>query len=123
MQGRELVQVVQDEVGLEPSLQLVVVRSGQLVLVDAAERFRSAVDYEDDVVRRLRPNPRTPEVVMDPRQSFGQPAVRNVRTESIAEDFRAGTSREELADLYDLSPQQVDEILRFELIAGSERAA
>ena len=66
---------------------------------------------------------RTPEVVMDPSRAFGQPAVRNVRTESLAEDYRAGTSRDELADLYDLTPDQVDEAIRFELIAGSERAA
>ena len=123
VEGRELVRVVQEQVGLERPLQLVVVRNGQLVLVDAAERFRSAVEYVGDVVGRLKPDIRTPDVVMDPRHSFGQPAIRNVRTESLAEDFRAGTSREELADLYDLSPLQVDEAIRFELIAGSERAA
>lgn len=123
VEGRELVRVVQEQVGLERPLQLVVVRNGQLVLVDAAERFRSAVEYVGDVVGRLKPDIRTPDVVMDPRHSFGQPAIRNVRTESLAEDFRAGTSREELADLYDLSPEQVDGALRFELIAGSERAA
>ncbi len=123
VEGRELVQVVQEQVGLERSLQLVVVRNGQLVLVDAAQRFRSAVEYVGDVVGRLKPDIRTPDVVMDPRHSFGQPAIRNVRTESLAEDFRAGTGREELADLYDLSTQQVDEAIRFELIAGSERAA
>jgi uncharacterized protein (DUF433 family) len=121
--GRELVRVVQEEVGLERPLQLVVVRNDQLVLVETAERFRDAVEYENDVVGRLRPDARTPGVVMDPLRAFGQPAVRNVRTESLAEEFRAGTSREELADLYDLSPGQVDEALRFELIAGSERAA
>jgi uncharacterized protein (DUF433 family) len=108
---------------LERQLQIVVLRNGQLVLVDAAERFRSAVEYEGDEVGRLRPDARTPDVVMVPRHSFGQPAIRNVRTESLAEDFRAGTSREDLADLYDLSPEQVDEAIRFELIAGSERAA
>ncbi|HZJ04721.1 MAG TPA: DUF433 domain-containing protein [Nocardioidaceae bacterium] len=123
VEGRELVRFVQEQVGLERPLQLVVVRNGQLVLVDAAERFRSAVEYVGDVVGRLKPDIRTPDVVMDPRHSFGQPAIRNVRTESLAEDFRAGTSREELADLYDLSTQQVDEAIRFELIAGSERAA
>ncbi len=35
----------------------------------------------------------------------------------------AGTPREELAELYDLSLEQIDETIRFELIAGSERAA
>lgn len=123
VEGRELVRVVQEQVGLERPLQLVVVRNGQLVLADSAERFSSAVEYDDDVVGRLKPDVRTPDVVMDPRRSFGQPAVRNVRTAALAEDFRAGTSREELADLYDLTAIQVDEALRFELIAGSERAA
>jgi len=123
VEGRELVRVVQEQVGLERPLQLVVVRNGQLMLVEAAERFRSAVEYDGDIVGRLRPNPRTPDVVMDPRRSFGQPAIRNVRTDSLAEDFRAGTSRADIAELYDLSPEQVDEAIRFELIAGHERAA
>lgn len=100
-----------------------VVRNGQLVLAETAERFRSAVEYDGGVVGRLRPDVRTPDVVMDPRRAFGQPAIRNVRTESLAEDYRAGTSREDLADLYDLTAEQVDEAIRFELIAGSERAA
>jgi len=123
IEGRELVRVVQDEVGLERPLQLVVVRSGQLMLAAATERFNAAVEYADGVVGRLRPDPRTPEVVMDPTRSFGQPAIRNVRTDALAEDYRAGTSRGELADLYDLTEAQVDEAIRYELIAGSERAA
>lgn len=121
--GRELVRAVQERVGVERALQLVVVRSGQLVLADPAQRFHSAVEYADNEVARLRPDVRTPGVVMDPHKAFGQPAVRGVRTESLAEDYRAGTTRDELADLYDLTPAQVDEALRFELIAGSERAA
>jgi uncharacterized protein (DUF433 family) len=123
VEGRELVRLVQDRVGLEPELQMVVVRNGQLVLAEVAERFRSAVEYDGNVAGRLRPHVRTPDVVMDPRRAFGQPAVRNVRTESLAEDYRAGTSREDLADLYDLTPEQVDAAIRFELIAGSERVA
>lgn len=123
VEGRELVQVVQEQVGLERVLQLVVVRDGQYLLTEAAKRFRSAVDYDGEVAGLLRPDLRTPDVIMDPRRAFGQPAVRNVRTESLAEDYRAGTSRDELADLYDLTLGQVDEAIRFELIAGSERAA
>lgn len=123
VEGRELVRVVQAEVGLDDGLQLVVVRDGQLVLTEAAARFSSAVEYGEAAVRLLRPESRTPDVVMDPRRAFGQPAVRNVRTDALAEDFRAGTGREELADLYDLTPRQVDEAIRFELIAGAGRVA
>jgi len=121
--GRELVQVVQQEVGLDRGLQLVVVRDGQLVLSDAAQRFSTAVVYEQEVAKSLRPNARTPQVVMDPRRSFGQPAVRNVRTESLAEDYRAGTTPEELSDLYDLDRDQVDAAIRFEFIASAARGA
>jgi uncharacterized protein (DUF433 family) len=60
---------------------------------------------------------------MDPRRAFGQPAIRGVRTESLAEDYRAGAGRDAVADLYDLAPEQVDEAIRFELIAGGERIA
>ncbi len=121
--GRELIRVIQDEVGLERELRLVVVRNGQLVLDTPAQRFRDAVEYVGDEAGRLTPVVQTPHVLMDPRRSFGQPAIRNVRTESLAEDFRAGTSREELADLYDLTAEQVDEAIRFEMISGSGRAA
>lgn len=121
--GREMVRAVQERVGVDLALQLVVVRSGQLVLADAAERFHSAVEYDQDEVARLKPEARTPSVVMDPRRAFGQPAIRSVKTESLAEDYRAGTGRDDLADLYDLTVEQVDEALRFELIAASERAA
>jgi uncharacterized protein (DUF433 family) len=121
--GRELVRVVQEQVSLANELQLVVIRNGQLVLTPAAERFQTLVDYQDGAAARVRPDRRTPSVVMDPARAFGQPAIRNVRTDALAEDFRAGTSRAELADLYDLSDDQVDEAIRFELIAGHEPAA
>ncbi|MBS1907733.1 MAG: DUF433 domain-containing protein [Actinobacteria bacterium] len=123
VEGRELVRVVQAKVGLERPLQLVVVRNGQVMMAEATERFRDAVEYDDGVVGRFRPDPRTPYVMMDPARTFGQPAIRNVRTDALAEDYRAGSTREEIADLYDLTTSQVDEAIRFELIAGTDRAA
>ena len=121
--GRELVQLVQDEVGLDGPLQFVVVRNDQLMLTDGTERFRHAVEYDEGIVQVLRPVPATPQVLMDPQRSFGQPAVRSVRTDVLAEDFRAGTTREALTDLYDLTPEQVDQALRFELISGRAHVA
>lgn len=124
VEGRELVRAVQDEVGLDRSLQFVVVRSGQLLLTAATERFNAAVEYDErGVVERLVPERRTPLVRMDPARTFGQPAIRGVRTETLAEAFRAGTSREDLVELYELTREQIDDALRFELIVGSERAA
>jgi hypothetical protein len=77
------------------------------------------VEYADDVAGLLRPGPRALDVVMDPRRAFGQPAVRNVRTDSLAEGCRAGRSRgSRRAD-----SGSVDEAIRFELIVGAERVA
>lgn len=123
VEGRELVRAVQDEAGVESPLRLVVVRSGQAMLAEATRRFSEAVQYDAGVVARLNPSPRTPAVVMDPVRAFGQPAVRSVRTDALAEDYRAGASRDELAELYELTAAQVDEAIRFELIAGHEHAA
>lgn len=120
VEGRELVRVVQDEVGLERRLRLVVVRNAQLVLTDRAERFHASIDYEGGVARRFRPYDRTPDVVLDPAHAFGQAAIRNIRTEVLAEDYRAGATRDELADLYELAPDHVDQAIRFELLAKTE---
>jgi hypothetical protein len=78
--GRELVRIVQDEVGLDQNLRLVVVRNGQLVLTPIAARFQTLIDYQDRSAARVRPDGSTPSVVMDPARAFGQPAIRNVRT-------------------------------------------
>jgi uncharacterized protein (DUF433 family) len=122
VEGRELVQRVQDEVRLEPELLLVVVRNGQLALDLKAQRFADAVQYSDGVAATIRPTHRTPAVQLDPSRSFGQPSIRGVRTEVLAEEYRAGQSREALADLYDLEPELVDQALRYELITSSAQA-
>lgn len=119
--GRELVQRVQEEVGLEPELLLVVVRNGQLMLDLPAQRFAEAVQFTDGVATMIRPVTRTPEVQLDPSRSFGQPSIRGIRTEVLAEEYRAGESREVLAELYDLDLDQIDQALRYELIASASQ--
>ena len=59
---------------------------------------------------------------MDPRRSFGQPSIRSVRTDVLAEDFRAGASLETLADLYGLDVSQVDQAIRYEMIRSAGQA-
>jgi uncharacterized protein (DUF433 family) len=117
--GQELVRRVQDEVGLEDELMLVVVRNGQLMLDLPAQRFADAVEYTDGIATLIRPVIRTPAVQLDPNLAFGQPSIRGIRTDVLAEDYRAGESRESLAELYDLDLDQIDQALRYELIAAS----
>lgn len=123
VQGRELVQRVQDEVDLQRELHLVIVRSGQAVLNLPTQRFADSAEYDEGVVVSLRPLSRAPAVQMDPGRSFGQPAIRSVRTEVLAEEYRAGATREHLAELYELSPEQVDDALRYEMTMSSQQAA
>lgn len=120
--GRELVRKVQDEVSLARELQLVVIRNNQTMLDIRAERFTESVTYAEGIAIALRPSLRTPKVAIDPTRSFGQPSVRGVRTDVLAEDYRSGETLDSLADLYDLTVEQVDQAIRFELIAVTQQA-
>jgi len=113
--GRELVMRVQDDVKLERDLRLVVVRNNQIVLAERAEQFVDSVEYDDEVVRRIRPVAGIREVVMDPLRQFGEPVVRSVRTEVIAELVRAGETVDGIAETYELTRAQVEAAIRFEL--------
>ena len=125
--GRELVLRIQNEVDLERSLQLVVVRNGQVVLTDQAEEFVRSVDYGDGgaIATSIRPLSGASEVVVDPLRQFGQPVVRSVPTEVIAELVRAGDRIQMIAELYDLTTDEVEAAVRFELVrtSGSDKAA
>jgi uncharacterized protein (DUF433 family) len=120
-QGRELVREVQERVGLEQRLSLVVVRTGQHVAEwsDEAEGFRDSLEWTDDSddaqPARLRPESDLRDVLIDPLRGFGEPVVRGVRTEIIAELFAAGDSPTMIADTYELDRDLVDEAVRYEL--------
>lgn len=117
VEGRELVLRVQKEVGLEKALLLVVVRNDQLVLSAPVEQFMKSVDFgSDDVVTSMRPLPSVEQVVIDPLRQFGEPVVRSVPTEVIAELVRAGDRLQMIAELYDLSIDEVEAAVRYELI-------
>jgi uncharacterized protein (DUF433 family) len=61
-------------------------------------------------------------VIMDPLRQFGQPVVRSVPTEVIAEQVRAGDRLKMIAELYDLSLEEVEAAVRYELIRGRQAA-
>lgn len=117
--GQELVYRVQAEVGLEEELQIVVAaRSGQLVLSQSAKEFTEAVDWDGNVVRRLHPRGKGSPVVVDPLIAFGNPAVRGVRTEVLAEQHRAGDPVWFLADIYELPEEHIRAALDYEEVAA-----
>jgi uncharacterized protein (DUF433 family) len=119
-EGRSVVAQIQAEVGLERPLQLVEVQrhTGQLQLDLRAQHFVDAVEFEsggDRRVLRLRPPLGGRHVTIDPLRQFGEPAVRSVPTEVIAEQVRAGDRIALIADLYDLTTDEVEAAVRYEL--------
>jgi uncharacterized protein (DUF433 family) len=124
-QDRELVMKVQESVGLDRDLRLVLVRNGQLVLAQPAQNFFESAQFSPaaDVVERLRPVSAIQDVVLDPLRQFGEPVVRSVRTEVIAEQVRAGEPIDAIAAIYELPRTWVEAAVRYELIRGESAAA
>lgn len=120
-QGRELVLKVQEEVGLEKQLLLVVVRNDQLALSLPTRQFVDSVDFAGtDIVQRMHPQPDLDQVWLDPLRQFGDPVVRSVPTSVIAEQVRAGDDAATIAELYELSESEVWQAIRYELLRGRE---
>lgn len=120
--GKELVLQVQEEVGLDKHLHLVVVRNDQLVLALPTDRFVQSAEFDqkNGIVRRLRPITELDAVWLDPVRQFGDPVVRSVPTDVIAEQVRAGDDPKHIAELYDLSEAEVLQAIRYELIRGRD---
>lgn len=122
--GRELVLKVQKQVGLEKQLQLVVIRNGQLALTTQTDQFVRSVDFGNQgVVQRMHPLPDLKLVWLDPLRQFGEPVVRSVPTAVIAEQARAGDTPARIADLYDLSDDEVWQAIRYELLRSEAKQA
>jgi uncharacterized protein (DUF433 family) len=119
-EGRDLVRVVQEDVGLDPQLALVVVATGQTVAwSEKAGRFLHALEWTsrraDAQPRLLRPIAGIDDVVVDPLRGFGEPVVRGVKTEVIRELVQAGESVEAIAEIYELDTDTVEAAVRYEL--------
>ena len=105
------------------ALDLVVVRSGQRVFVEAISEYLRKIEYAADGYAALihLPAYRTAEVVADPRRSFGAPILERggARVEDVLERFWAGESLQELAQEFGVPANQLEDVLR----VASRRAA
>ena len=129
VEGRELVRQVQDAVQLDRRLLLVVTNDQQMIdWSDRAQEFADSLQWDGDdtaaKVIRLRPDPQVREVEVDPLRRFGEPATRGVPTEIIRELYTAGEPIEMIAEVYELSRDEVEAALRYELrSAGTAKAS
>jgi len=100
---------------------------GQLGIRECLEAHLQRVEHDaDGLAVRLFPWTRgehlqAPKIVaIDPLVSFGKPTVlgTGIRTEILVSRLRAGDSIAELRDDYGLAEEQVEEAIRYELLAA-----
>lgn len=124
-EGRELVRRVQDRAQVPATYLLVVIRNNQLTLTHQTNTFVETVEFgseltDDPVVERVYPRPDLKDVVFDPLRRSGLPVVagRGIPTDVLAEQVRAGDTIESLAEAYELTREQVNAAIRYELLQG-----
>jgi uncharacterized protein (DUF433 family) len=123
-EGRDVARVIEEKVGLDSHLALVVMATGQTLAWSAeVDRFRAAIEWtgesDDAEPRRLRPVAGIDDVVVDPLLGFGEPVVRGVRTEIIRELVQAGESQDAIAEVYELPRESVEAAVRYELLRAT----
>ena len=116
-EGRRLLLEAQTEANLGAEYSLVALASGQVpVLTGPSEAFVQRVEWSDDLVAEWKPdtNPKSP-VRMIPDVRFGLPTVAGIRTEIIWEQIDSGAGFDEVAELYELKPREVQFAYTYEV--------
>lgn len=106
--GRDLVIDAQNRAELDPEFCLIGVVRNQPMLTPTCAEFYNRVSWEGDTAAAWRPHsePDSP-VRIRPDQRGGQPAVGGISTEVLWEHDDSGESVEEIAETFDLTPDQV----------------
>jgi uncharacterized protein (DUF433 family) len=116
--AKQLVLEAQDEAGLDPEFCLVAEVRQQLVLTAPSESFFERVTWDGDVAAGWRPHAdeRSP-VRMLPEVRFGRPAIGGVSTEALWEQVDSGEDIDVVAELFNLSIDDVRWALAYETSA------
>lgn len=106
----------------DPSL-LTVVRTGQQHFTDVIREYLSRITYgTDGWAEQLRlPAYTQAQVIVDPRQAFGQPFVAHggARVEDVVDRFQAGDGFGEIAADFDVPAGEVEDVIRVALRLGA----
>lgn len=98
------------------------VSTGQIVWTPVVERLLEAADFGPDttpdgrqMIAELTADEDFPLIKLDVRRRGGQPVIkgRNVRASTIAELVAAGESRDDVAEWYDLTAEQIDQAVGY----------
>ncbi|MFC5992724.1 DUF433 domain-containing protein [Pseudonocardia hispaniensis] len=121
--GKRLALEVQELVGLDPELRIVIMgRDGSLQLADSAAAFLDKVEFTDasGIAGRLFPLGRKKPIVLDPDRSFGEPTVPSgVRTDILAELIAAGEDPVHVAEIYSMPVEHVRSAVAYERSRGT----
>jgi len=88
----------------------------QIYINQVIEPFCQRIEFDKNkLAQRFFPLGKEHDVIIDPRRKFGQPVVgnTNILTETVYNLFRANEPVEVIANLYDLSIDQINDAIQF----------
>jgi uncharacterized protein (DUF433 family) len=116
--NRKLVYDLQLEANLPPDMYLVEFEGGQTELAPPILEFLERVEFDQGVglgpALRYWPAGRASPVAIDPKVAFGEPQIRGIRTELVAESVDAGESEAEASASWGLSTADVRAAIAWE---------
>jgi uncharacterized protein (DUF433 family) len=95
-------------------IDLVVVRTQQHQFSELVRDYLKRIQYGADgwaTAVRLPPYHHA-EVIVDPQVAFGLPVVRGARVEDLLDRFRAGDSMAEIAEDFNVSAAELEDVIR-----------
>lgn len=90
--------------------------AGMMAWNEVLDPFLESVDFEEQLIQRWWPRGRSEPVVLDSDYGFGLPVVygTGVRTEIVAERYKAGDEEDMIAYDFSLEFEEVEAALRYE---------
>lgn len=115
-EGREMLLSAQRESGIEGEFWIVVSTGQAAIMTATARRFTEATVFPDreGAALSIRADLGTPAVLLDPVRRQGQPSVRGVPTEAIADLVTAGEPIEYVAAVYDFTIEEIEQAVSYE---------
>lgn len=118
--GRQLVERVEDSLGLDAQLRMIVISSGQRLLGGPAEAFVERVDFAPEgAASRLFPAGAHSSVVIDPLLAGGAPTIRGIRTDVLPELIARGEPLSSVGADYGLPIADLQQALAYEWSAAA----
>ena len=113
--GRQIFQEVHSETD---DVCLVEIVTDQAVFAEIIRPFLKQLEFRDGtILERWWPLGKEHQIVVDPRKNFGQPSLvtQGIPTQNLVRSYRAnGSSLEEVARWYEISPESVREAVDYE---------